>query len=93
MSATDQRNRTIDACRRAGLPVLDEQQCTCGLRGRLVVLASPDGLRLLWPYDGRCLVHDPPDREAPRPAQRPRSSRSRSRAARLTLVERNAGIR
>ena len=40
---TDQLNRTIDACRRAGLPVVDERDCTCGLRGRLVVLARPDG--------------------------------------------------
>jgi predicted amidohydrolase len=57
------------------------------------VLASPDGLHLLWPYDGRCLVHDPPDREPPRPAGRPRSSRSHSKAARETRAERNAGIR
>lgn len=49
----------IDACRRAGLPVIQEQDCTCGLAGRLVVLASPDGLRVIWPYHRPCRVHDP----------------------------------
>ena len=72
MSATNERKRTIDACRHAGLPVIEAKQCTCSLRGRLVVLDGPDGLRVLWPYDGRCLVHGPRDREEPRPAGRPR---------------------
>lgn len=49
--------RTIDACRHAGLPVVDEEDCTCGLDRRLVVLAGPDGLRVLWPYDRPCPVH------------------------------------
>jgi hypothetical protein len=66
MTGTDQLKRTIEACRRAGLPVIDDTQCTCKLHGRLVVLASLDGLRFLWPYDGRCPVHDPPDSEGPR---------------------------
>jgi hypothetical protein len=64
MSGTDQLNRTIDACRRAGLPVVDDRECTCRLRGRLVVLASPDGLRVLWPYNGRCSVHGPRSRKS-----------------------------
>jgi hypothetical protein len=65
MTGTDPVTRAIDACRRAGLPVIEAKQCTCGLRGRLVVLDGPDGLRVLGPYDGRCLVHGPRDREAP----------------------------
>jgi hypothetical protein len=36
MTGEDQLKRTIQACRRAGLPVIDEQDCTCSLRGRLV---------------------------------------------------------
>jgi len=93
MSDADQPNRTIDACRRAGVAVVEEKQCTCGLRGRLVVLVSPDGLRVLWPYDASCLVHRPGDREGPRPAGRPGSCRSRSQATRERWAEREAGIR
>ena len=48
------------ACRDAGLPVVGPEDCTCRLRGRLVVLARADGLRVLWPYDQRCPVHDSP---------------------------------
>ena len=93
MTDSDQLKRTIDACRRAGLPVIEAKQCTCRLRGRLVVLDGPDGLRVLWPYDGRCLVHGPRDREGPRPAGRPRKGRSRSQAGREALAERKAGTR
>ena len=93
MTGADQLKRTIDACRRAGLPVIEAKQCTCGLRGRLVVLDGPDGLRVLWPYDGRCLVHGPRDREGPAPARRPRQGRSRSQAAREAWAERKAGTR
>jgi hypothetical protein len=50
-------NRTVDACRDAGLPIIDERDCTCGLRGRLVVLVGARGLRVVWPYDERCPVH------------------------------------
>jgi hypothetical protein len=57
MTASNQLTRAIDACRRAGLPVIHDKQCTCTLRGRLVVLASHDGLRVLWPYDASCPVH------------------------------------
>jgi hypothetical protein len=49
MTGADRLKRTIDACRRAGLPVIEAKQCTCTLRGRLVVLDGPDGLRVLWP--------------------------------------------
>jgi len=47
----------IQACRDAGLPVIDRESCTCGLRGRLVVLAREDGLRVVCPYDQPCPVH------------------------------------
>ena len=50
-------SRAIQACRDAGLPVIDRESCTCGLRGQLVVLARPDGLRVLCPYDQPCPVH------------------------------------
>lgn len=91
MTGADRLKQTIDACRRAGLPVIEAKQCTCTLRGRLVVLDGPDGLRVLWPYDGRCLVHDPRDREGPAPAGRPRAGRSRPLAAREAWAERKAG--
>jgi hypothetical protein len=47
----------IQACRNAGLPVIDRDSCTCGLGGQLVVLAGPDGLRVVCPYDQPCPVH------------------------------------
>jgi hypothetical protein len=93
MTGTDPVTRAIDACRRAGLPVIEAKQCTYGLRGRLVVLDGPDGLRILWPYDGRCPVHGPRDREAPRPTRRPRPNRSRSTATRHASAQRRAGAR
>ena len=93
MTTGSEARRAIHACRRAGLPIVDEQDCTCGLRGRLVVLASPDGLRVLWPYDQRCPVHGPRVRQAPRPARRPRRSRTRSQAARQARAKRKTGIR
>ncbi len=84
MTRTDQHqaNRAIQACRAAGLPVVDPRDCTCGLHGRLVVLARPDGLRVVWPYDRRCPLHGPRDREGPQPAERLRGGRSRSQTAR-----------
>jgi hypothetical protein len=87
MTSADRLKRTIDACRRAGLPVIEAKQCTCELRGRLVVFDGPDGLRVLWPYDGRCLAHGPRDREGPRSAGRPRRGRSGSEAAREAWAE------
>ena len=89
----DQLKRAIDACRRAGLPVVDEADCTCGLRGRLVVLARSDGLRVLWPYDQRCPIHGSRDREGPPPPTRRRQRRSRSQAAIDPWATRKAGGR
>lgn len=50
-------SRAIQACRQAGLLVVDPNGCTCGLRGEFVVLARTDGLRVVWPYEKRCPVH------------------------------------
>jgi hypothetical protein len=55
------------------------------------VLDGPHGLRVLWPYDGRCLVHLPRDREGVGVAGRPRQTRSRSQAAREAWAGRKAG--
>jgi predicted RNA-binding protein with PUA domain len=55
----DEVNHAIQACRDAGLPVVEPDACTCGLRGQLVVLARPDGLRVVWPYHQRCPIHAP----------------------------------
>jgi len=84
----NQLNRTIDACRDAGLPVVNERDCTCGLRGRLIVLARAAGLEVIWSYDRRCLTHDLRDPDAARRAAPPRRRRSRSWAAR----EASAGV-
>ena len=62
----NQLNRTIDACRDAGLPVIDEHDCTCRLRGRLVVVARAGGLEVIWPYDRRCPTHGLRDPDVPR---------------------------
>jgi hypothetical protein len=51
-------NRAIRACRAAGLPVVDEQGCTCLLSGKMVVLAGSNRLRVSWPYAGCPLIHD-----------------------------------
>jgi hypothetical protein len=84
-------NRTIDACRDAGLAVVNERDCTCGLRGRLVVLARAGSLEVIWPYDRRCPTHGLRDPDAPRQAARPRRRRSRSWAAREASATRKAG--
>jgi hypothetical protein len=60
MTGADEPNRAIEACRAAGLPVVDETDCTCSLRDRLVVVARSGGLQIVWPYDRRCPVHGPP---------------------------------
>ena len=83
-------NRTIDACRDAGLAVVNERDCTCGLRGRLVVLARAAGLEVIWPYDRRCPNHGLREPDAPRQAARPRRRRSRSWAAREASATRKA---
>jgi hypothetical protein len=72
MTGADRVTRAIKACRAAGFPVIDTEDCTCGLSGRLVVLAGPDGLRIVWPYEQRCPLHAARDRERP-PAGHPRS--------------------
>jgi len=76
----DQVRRAIEACRNAGLPVIGPQDCTCGLSGRLVVLAGPDGLRVVWPYEQRCPIHDSRAREESQPVRGVRATRSRSQA-------------
>jgi hypothetical protein len=66
MTGTAPRRRAIEACRLAGLPVVDPHDCTCGMHGGLVVLArSSGGLEVLWPYDERCPIHEPRDDEQP----------------------------
>ena len=87
----NQRNRTIGACRDAGLAVVNERDCTCGLRGRLVVLARAAGLEVIWPYDRRCPTHGLRDPDAPRQAAQPRRRRSRSWTAREAWTTRKAG--
>lgn len=69
-------NRTIAACREAGVPVIDEHGCTCRLRGQLVVLARQGALEVIWPYDGRCPIHGP--RDVPRQAARGQRRRRRT---------------
>jgi hypothetical protein len=81
MTGADRGKRAIKACREAGLPVIDPEDCTCGLSGRLVVLAGPDGLRIVWPYQQRCPIHDARDRQRPQPITRLRTGRSHSQAA------------
>jgi hypothetical protein len=65
MTGADGVGRAIQACRRAGLPVIDPEDCTCSLRGRLVVLAEHDGLRVVWPYDQDCPIHRRRELEQP----------------------------
>ena len=62
-SEHSQVRRAIQACRYAGLPVVHPDDCTCSLSGRLVVLARPDGLKVVWPYEQRCPIHGPRDRD------------------------------
>jgi hypothetical protein len=81
MTGGDRGKRAIKACREAGFPVIDPEDCTCGLSGRLVVLAGPDGLRIVWPYEQRCPIHGARDRERLQPVTRARAGRSRSQAA------------
>jgi hypothetical protein len=81
MTGGDRGKRAIKACRAAGFPVIDPEDCTCGLSGRLVVLAGPDGLRIVWPYKQRCPIHGAPDCERPQPITPVRAGRSSSQAA------------
>ncbi len=70
MTGEDQVKRTIQACRRAGLPVIDGEECTCSLDGQLVVLAHEDGLQVVWPYHPHCRIHRPRDREVSAPGDK-----------------------
>ena len=93
MTGGDRGKRAIQACREAGLPVIDPEDCTCGLSGRLVVLAGPDGLRIMWPYEQRCPIHGARDRDRPQPVTRARARRSRSQAATETWTHGEASGR
>ena len=93
MTGGDRGKRAIQACREAGFPVIDPEDCTCGLSGRLVVLAGPDGLRIVWPYEQRCPIHGARDRERPQPVTRVRAGRSRSQAATETWTQGKASGR
>lgn len=86
----DRISRAIQACRQAGLPVVDPDGCTCGLRGQLVVLARLDGLRVEWPYEKRCPLHTSQRRDADQPINHGRSDRPRSEAAREAWTRRKA---
>jgi hypothetical protein len=88
-----QGGRAIRACQSAGLPNLEPDDCTCGLCGRLVVLDSPGGLQLVWPYHQRCPVHDPRDREPSQPTTPVAGAPSRLRAATRTWTQRKANER
>jgi hypothetical protein len=65
MTSGDGVGRAMEACRRAGLPVVHPEDCTCSLRGRLVVLAQHDGLWVVWPYDQHCPIHRRRELERP----------------------------
>jgi hypothetical protein len=65
MTGVDEAKRAIRACQLAGLPVVNLGDCTCALRDRLVVLAQPRGLRVVWPYEERCPIHGLLDRAGP----------------------------
>jgi hypothetical protein len=93
MTGGDRGKRAIQACREAGFPVIDPEDCTCGLSGRLVVLAGPDGLRIVWPFEQRCPMHGARDRERLQPVTRVRARRSRSQAATETWTQGKASGR
>jgi hypothetical protein len=93
MTGQDPVKRAIEACRAAGLPVVDHDECTCNLRGRLVVLAYAHGLQVVWPYDRCCPIHGVHERERIPATVRSRRIRSRSQAATDALGRRNAGER
>lgn len=92
MTGLSDGRRAVRACRSAGIPVVEEQACTCQLHGKLVVLATPEGLEVVWPYNRSCPVHDLPRRGLPagRPRGRSRQVRPRARGA---MLMREAGAR
>lgn len=91
MTTDGEATRAIEACRRAGLPVIDEGDCTCQLAGRLVVVARADRLEVVWPYDRRCPIHGTQELRAP--ARTAQSPPGRSQAARPAWTTREAGAR
>jgi hypothetical protein len=93
MTGGDRVTRAIKACRQAGFPVIDPEGCSCGLSGRLVVLAGPDGLTIVWPFEQRCPIHGARDRERPQPVTPVRAGRSRSQAATRAWTQSKAGGR
>ena len=93
MTGADRGKRAIKACREAGFPVIDPEDCNCGLSGRLVVLAGPDGLRIVWPYEQHCPIHGARDRDRPQPLTRARARHSRSQAATKTWTTGEASER
>jgi hypothetical protein len=94
MSANRQAGRAIEACRRAGLPVVDQHDCTCRLRGQLAVLVQAGGLEVVWPYDGRCPIHQPSPPGGLTPATEPalRAVAIERRARRVSATEREASV-
>jgi hypothetical protein len=75
MTGGDQARRAIRACQHAGLRVVNLGDCTCALRGRLVVLALPHGLRVVWPYEEPCPIHGVLDHAGSEPATEVRAGR------------------
>lgn len=88
LRATAPIRRAVRVCRRAGLPVVDQHDCTCALRGRLVVLARAHGLELIWPYERTCPIHGSDNVARPQPGVR-----SRRRPARAQTVENSSADR
>jgi hypothetical protein len=93
MTDQDPVKRAIEACRAAGLPVVESDECTCNLRGRLVVLAHTHGLHVVWPYDRCCPMQGVHERERIAATVSSRRGRSRSQAATEALGRRKAGER
>ena len=75
MTGVDDAKRAIRACQHAGLPIVNPGDCTCALRGRLVVEARPRGLRVVWPYEERCPIHGLADCAPSQPATEVRADR------------------
>jgi len=85
MTNRDRDSRTVGsraerACRRAGLPVVAEHECSCALRGRLVIVAGAHGLGVGWPYAWRCPIHSGHDAESREGCAPSPDSRLRPRA-------------
>jgi hypothetical protein len=91
MTHQDPVKRAIEACRAAGLAVVDRGDRTCDLRGRLVVLAHAHGLQVVWPYDRCCPIHGVHERERIAATVRSRRGRSRSQAATEAMGKQKAG--